>query len=89
MTTIALVRKNNQVVVASDGGATEEIVDGETGIIADSGNPQSIAESILKLMDDRTLVEAMGRQGRTHVEQNFSQHRYVRGLIDVYESMLG
>ena len=80
---------NTPVVVASDGGATEEIVDGETGIIADSGNPQSIAESILKLMDDRTLVEAMGRQGRTHVEQNFSQHRYVRGLIDVYESMLG
>lgn len=80
---------NTPVVVASDGGATEEIVDGETGIIADSGNPQSIAESILKLMDDRTRVEAMGRQGRTHVEQNFSQHRYVRGLIDVYESMLG
>jgi len=79
---------NTPVVVASDGGAAEEVVDGETGIIAHSGNPQSIAELVLKLMDDRTKVEAMGRQGRTHVEQNFSQHRYVQGFIDLYESML-
>ena len=76
------------VVVASDGGAAEEIVDGETGIIAHSGSPQSVAESVLKLMDDRTKVEAMGRRGRAHVEQNFGQRRYVQGFIDLYGSML-
>lgn len=60
-------------VVASRGGGLKEIViDRETGLLVEPGNPSSLAEAMLRLLDDPMLARTMGQAGRARAEQNFS-----------------
>jgi len=52
---------------------TEIIVDGETGLLAEAGNVQAIAQATMSLVDDSDRCRKMGRAGRRHVVANFSQ----------------
>ncbi len=45
-------------------GAAEAIVDGATGLLVDGNSVAAVSEALNTLLNDRTLADEMGRQGR-------------------------
>jgi spore coat protein SA len=52
------------VVASRSGGLVETVKHGETGYIVKKNDPQGLAEALLALLRDETLLEKMGRAGR-------------------------
>jgi len=60
-------------VAGASGGATEAVVDGETGVLVnDPRQPAAAAVAIARLLDDDVLRDRMGRAARARAEQMFS-----------------
>jgi glycosyltransferase involved in cell wall biosynthesis len=83
------------VIACNAGGAPEIIVDGETGFLVPAPadekptNVSAIAESILKLLENRDRARAMGRRGRELALERFSWPRYLEQLNALYARILG
>lgn len=76
-------------VVATKVGGVAEIVERESsGLLASPGDDEALAEAVLRLAEDRSRREAMGRQGRRRACDLFSQERMHQGYRDCYEEML-
>lgn len=59
-------------VITSDAGGLREIItDGETGLTFPVGDPDSLAESVLKLRSDHELAESLARAGNQEVRMKF------------------
>lgn len=60
-------------VITTNLSSMPEIVeDGRTGYLIPPGEAQALAESALRLLQDRTLCERMGQAGRARAAQHFS-----------------
>jgi len=77
------------VIGARIGGIPELLKDGETGLIFDSGNAESLAEALHRLatMPDSTVI-GMGRAGRDWVERDFSATAYVERISALFATLL-
>jgi glycosyltransferase involved in cell wall biosynthesis len=62
-------------VATRSGGATEIIVDGETGILVKKTNPDEMASAILKLLEDEQLRQETGGRARARVIEFFNLDR--------------
>jgi phosphatidylinositol alpha-1,6-mannosyltransferase len=60
------------VVAADHGGARDIVVHGETGFLVPPGDVSSLAQQILRLLQDPRLSGDMGQKGRTRVETLYS-----------------
>ncbi|HEY5385765.1 MAG TPA: glycosyltransferase family 4 protein [Acidimicrobiales bacterium] len=59
-------------VAGDSGGASEAVLDGETGlVVADPGNPGAVAEALRSLLVDPDRRRRMGRAARFRVEESF------------------
>jgi glycosyltransferase involved in cell wall biosynthesis len=77
-------------VVGTDIGCNRELIhSGETGLLAEVGNPLDLAEKLLILLRDPTLCQHMGRQGRQVIlEEGFTWRDSARKLKTIYAEML-
>jgi glycosyltransferase involved in cell wall biosynthesis len=76
-------------MVATDvGGNREAIIDGETGFIVPPGDPDSLADRLIRLLDDPSLGKKMGRAGRQRIENHFTLDRMVRDTERFYDEIL-
>jgi glycosyltransferase involved in cell wall biosynthesis len=72
-------------VVASKAGAiVETVVDGETGILVEKNDPFALAQAILRLLEDDSLRETMGRAGRRRALQQFTWDKIARTTLERY-----
>lgn len=69
-------------------GAPEVVVDGETGLLVEPGDPAALAGAISRLLDDPQLRERMGAAGRRLVDPAFRAETMVEGIAAVYERLL-
>jgi glycosyltransferase involved in cell wall biosynthesis len=76
------------VVATAVGGVPETAVDGVTGFLVPPRSPGDLAQSIIRILNDPPLAEAMGQAGRRRVEQHFSASRYVDSIEAVYKELL-
>jgi glycosyltransferase involved in cell wall biosynthesis len=60
------------VVSTNQGGPAETVVDGETGYLVPPGDGLLLASRVMLLLQDAALRKAMGKAGRSRVEQHFS-----------------
>jgi len=75
-------------VVSTDvGGIPEVVINGETGILVPSRNPEAIAEAVIALAGDGERRAAMGRAGRKRA-LDFSLRRMAEGTVAVYDEIL-
>jgi glycosyltransferase involved in cell wall biosynthesis len=73
-------------VVATDVGAvSEQVADGETGIIVPPRNPKAIDEAVIYLLDHPEEKVEMGRRGRERVKEMFSLERCVKEHRKLYK----
>ena len=76
------------VIATSVGGNSEADVDGVTGFIIPPNTPQSLAERMIELLDDRNKMQNMGKKGRKRVEENFTAENYVENIEKIYNEIL-
>ncbi|MFH1688854.1 MAG: glycosyltransferase family 4 protein [Candidatus Eisenbacteria bacterium] len=75
-------------VVASDiAGYRDVVKDGTTGLLVRRGDPDSIAEAIVRLAHDDGLRRRLVESARRDVRQ-YSWSRVTRRILDVYESVV-
>jgi glycosyltransferase involved in cell wall biosynthesis len=76
------------VVASRIAGLDELVVDGETGLLFNPGDPQSLAAALLVLITDRGRSRRMGEAGRTCVMKQFQLTTTVQKTVQLYEKLL-
>ena len=76
------------VVATEVGGASEVIVEGESGYLVKSGDAQTMAERIVGLLSDANRARAMGERGRRIIQQKFSSKVQLANTSELYDKLL-
>jgi len=76
------------VVGTRVGGIPEAVSDFETGRLVPPGDPQSLAEAILFLLQNRDQCRAMGERGRAFVKAHHDFAQTADRYLDVYRKAL-
>ena len=76
------------VVATNVGGASEAIVEGETGYLVNAGDDRAMAERLISLLRDPETRRTMGLNGRRRIEQHFSTENRLKTTIDLYNKHL-
>jgi glycogen synthase len=72
-------------VVAFDiGGVKETLQNKETGLLVNQGDVDALADTLLKLLTDKTLREKMGSNGRKFVSENYTWDICAQKMLKVY-----
>lgn len=78
-----------RAVVATDvGGASEAIVEGETGHLVQSGDDRTMAERLISLLKDPNRRRTLGLNGRRLVQQRFSCETRLADTSALYQKFL-
>jgi len=76
-------------VVATDvGGASEAIIEGETGHLIKAGDDRAMAEHLISLLKDPNRRRTLGLNGRRLVEQRFSCEARLANTSALYQKFL-
>jgi glycosyltransferase involved in cell wall biosynthesis len=76
------------VIGCAAGGIPEVVSDGVTGLLAQPGDPASLATCMARLADDAALRERLGRAGRTDFEARFSAATLARASVELYRRVI-
>ncbi len=75
------------VVATNVGGIPEVIKDFETGLLVPPHDSSSIAQAIIRLKEDESLGERLGKRGRELVEGKFSLEKMAEATWSCYKSI--
>lgn len=76
------------VVATNVGGASEAIVEGETGFLVESDDDEALAERLVELLENPEKARKMGELGRKRVEENFSISAQLNKTLELYDQLL-
>ena len=75
-------------VVATDvGGASEAIIEGETGFLIKSDDDEALANRLIELLENPEKATEMGGRGRKRVEKNFSLEAQLAKTLELYNGL--
>ena len=79
-----------KVIIASNiGGSNETIIDGKTGYLFETGNPQSLCEKILKVLSlDETTLKIIGNEGRKNIISKFNVEKMCFSTYSEYKKLI-
>ena len=77
--------KERPCVVAPAGGLTEQVLDGETGLVATT--TEEFAAAIERLLSDPALARKLGENGRRHVADHFLITRYLGDYLRILNEL--
>lgn len=78
---------SGKVVVASDTGAVPDIL-GETGLVCSEHDWSGMAQQIIRLEQDRTLLKVYGDTARKRYEDNYTDRAFDKALSKVIENVI-
>lgn len=76
------------VVATSVNGCPELVLDGVTGYMVPSGQPEIWAERVLRVLADLQAARQMGENGRRHLETHFTLTEMVAKITALYEQFV-
>ena len=76
------------VIVTNVGGISDICVDERNGLIVRPKDPESIAEAMLRLIEDEELRRGLGKNGEELVRSDFSLENVVMSTLNLYEEIL-
>lgn len=76
------------IVASRVGGIPEIAVDGDSALLVEAGNPETLAEAALSLIGNRELRERIVAGGH-RVADRHGAHAMARAYLGLYESILG
>ena len=75
------------VVATNVGGVSEQIDDGESGILIDPGNSEQLANELKRLLADEKVRKNMGVEGYARFRRDFSSSVMMHNLEQVYAGL--
>jgi L-malate glycosyltransferase len=75
-------------VATEVGGASEAVVEGETGHLVPAGDDAAMGERVIQLLRDPERARAMGAAGRRRVEALFSTEAQLATTLELYGRLL-
>lgn len=75
------------VICSGVGGLPEIVKHGKTGIIVEPSRPDQLADAILPFVRNPNLISEMGQAARSGAQEEFSNERFVRQFVDVFDTM--
>jgi glycosyltransferase involved in cell wall biosynthesis len=75
------------VVATAVGNASEVVVNRETGLLVDPGNPGALAAAVLWVFDNEREARLIGQAGRESALSRFDQRRHVDALGEFIASL--
>jgi glycosyltransferase involved in cell wall biosynthesis len=75
------------VVGSRINGIPDVVVDGETGLLVPSRDPDALAHAIAELVDDPARRLAMGAAGRAYVAAHYDWSQNMAGLASIYDEL--
>ncbi len=75
------------VIASKVGGIPEVILNNQTGLLVNAGCPEELAHKINFLIENRTLREEMGENGKFLIEK-FNEIKIVNSHLDLYRSLI-
>lgn len=85
---IEAMAMQNAVIATNIRGSREEVVHGKTGFLIPLYDSTSIKENILKLFNDRQLLEKMKKAGRERALKLYNEKTVVAKQINVFDQLL-
>jgi glycosyltransferase involved in cell wall biosynthesis len=85
--TIESLLMERPTIVTRVGGLTDSVVDGETGVVVNPGDPEDLARAILRLLRDPAAARALGKAGRARMLARFTLRRTVDDLAALYRRL--
>ena len=77
------------LISTSIGGPAEVVVDGETGLLVEPGQPELLATAVAKMLNNRETALEMGRRGHQRLLTHFGLRKNLDETMAVYEGALG
>ncbi len=78
-----------KAVIGSDiMGPSEIIIDGETGYTSDFKDIEGLSERILTLLEDKLLLNQMGRNGLARVKSEFTWKKAAESHFELYKKVI-
>ncbi len=72
------------VVATNVGGASEAIIENETGFLVNSDDDETMSKRLIELLKDEAKATKFGETGRKFVEENFSCESQLRKTLNLY-----
>jgi len=76
------------VVATTTGGLPEVVAQGETGLLVPPGDVESLAATVVSLLDDTVRREQMGRNGKIRAQERFGLDASVAQVEQLYGEVL-
>ena len=76
------------VIASNIGGSTEQIMDGESGILVEPSDPDVLAQAIVSLLRDEQKRKIIGRAASERVRNKFSSEKFFQKLNMLYSSLI-
>jgi glycosyltransferase involved in cell wall biosynthesis len=76
------------VVAVASGGPLEIVRDGETGLLASSGEPAALATALRALLDDPGLRARIGQAGRERFLENYTDQEMRARLLARFQELI-
>jgi len=76
------------VVATNVGGASEAIIENETGFLVESGDDEMLANRLLALIEDEEKARKFGEKGKKIVLENFSLHAQLDNTLNLYRKKI-
>lgn len=73
------------VVATNVGGASEAIVEGETGFLVASNDDEALSKRLIELLQNEAKATAFGRKGKEIVERKFSLSAQLENTLALYK----
>ncbi len=69
-------------------GIPDIIIDGESGLLVEPNDPESLAQAIQKIVEEPGLADKLSSGGRKQIEKGFMLPECVNPLVDRFRSVL-
>lgn len=86
--TMEAMAASRPVIASARGGLTDQVVDGQTGILVAPGDAEALAGAMRRLIADEKLRHAMGTAGRQRFERHYSADVVIDRIEELYASLL-
>jgi glycosyltransferase involved in cell wall biosynthesis len=86
---VEAMASGSPVVASRSGGVVETVKDRDTGFIIEKNDPQQLAYTLLRLLEDDALREKMGRAGRERALAKFTWDIVADTMLTRYRSLSG
>lgn len=88
LTAVEAMLANCCVIRSNVQGAKEQIIDGETGFVFESQNPEALYKTLTALLTDTKLIKQVAANGREYALKNFTLDTMARNTANVYRKIL-